>query len=137
MATPFGNPASGLYPLGKMIVAVPGTPIPLNTNVPITTSWGTPAAGIPGYTTKGVLSQLCCNGIIVSAPSTNTGDVFLVFKAQGYNGTGGSSVVICVAKGTTQQIVAPAGSNPFQLDQLGVDAVTANDVAFVTAVIVN
>jgi hypothetical protein len=82
MATRFGNPMGPIYPLGLISVATAGTPVGLDANVPITTALGTPTAGIPGYTTAGVPSQVQANQIKINAPSTNVGDVYLIFKSQ-------------------------------------------------------
>lgn len=133
----FGNRASGPFPLGLISVGAPGTPVGLDANVAITTFWGTPTGGVPGLTTKGVPSQLQANQIKVSAPSTNVGDVFLVFKAAGFNAGAGESVILVIPKGQERTLGAPAGSNPFQLDKYGIDAVNGGDGAYVTAVVCN
>jgi hypothetical protein len=121
--------------LGLFTVATAGTVIPLTTNVKTTNAFGTPAAGVSGLTTVGQLAPITANQIICMAPSANTGDVYLVFKGQAAAGTGGTSVVLSIPKGTTQILRAPQMSNPFQVDVLGVDAATNGDKLYVTLVI--
>lgn len=137
MATRFGNPMGPIYPLGLISVATAGTPVGLDANVPITTALGTPTAGIPGYTTAGVPSQVQANQIKINAPSTNVGDVYLIFKSQAAAAGSGTSVIVVIPKGQERTVGAPAGSSPFQVDKMGLDAATNGDGAYVTLLIVN
>jgi len=135
--TVFGNPSSGVYPLGLISVATAGTPVALNANVAITTAFGTPTTGVPGLTTKGVPSQVQANQIKINAPSTNAGDVYLVFKSQAAAAGSGTSVIVVIPKGQERTVGAPAGSSPFQVDQFALDAATNGDGAYVTLIVCN
>lgn len=134
-ATAWGNRDSGAFPLGLLTVTTPGTPIPLSTNVSLNTVWGTPTGGVHGLTTSGSPSTLNCNVVKVMAQPGNSGPVFLVYKGQGYNGTGGTSVILAVPPGDQREIVSYSGTRPFQVDQMGLDAVNASDAAYVTVVL--
>jgi hypothetical protein len=121
-----GNLLGSVFPLGKFTVAAAGTSIPLSTNVSVNTG------SAPG---SAIAVPATANEIIVSAPSTNTGDVYLTFGAGNsstlpVNGTG---VVFAVAKGTTQRLSCPVGTSPFQLALFGIDGPTGA-VAYVCAV---
>jgi hypothetical protein len=135
--TVFGNPMGPIYPLGLISVATAGTPVALSANVAITTALGTPLTGVPGLTKVGVPSQVQANQIKINAPSTNTGDVFLVFKSQAASAGSGTSVIVVIPKGQERTVGAPAGSSPFQVDKFGLDAATNGDGAYVTLIICN
>ena len=136
MATPWGNNSGPVYPLGLFTVTTAGTVILLSANVPLITAWGTAVGGIAGLTTSGQRSTLCANRIICMAPSANTGDVYLVYKGQAAATAGGSSVILSIPKGQVRVLESPQLSNPFQLDQFGVDADTNGDKLYITTVIV-
>ena len=63
--------------------------------------------------------------------------IFLVMNNVAAAAGSGASVVLAIPPKTYQDLVAPAGSNPFQLDQLGLDTDTNGGTAYVTAFIVN
>ena len=121
----FGNAMGPIYPLGLFTVVTAHTVIPLSTNVPITTGFGT----------SGSASPAAFDSIKVMAPSANTGDVYLVFKSQPSNGTGGTSVILSVPKGQEREITATNTGGPFTLDQLGIDADNNGDKAYVTCTV--
>lgn len=126
MATPFGSALGPIYPLGLISVTTAGTPVALTVNVVGTTAFGTPASPAP----------LSANQIIVMAPSTNTGDVQLVFKSQAATAGSGASVILNVPKGAAMKLESPQLSNPFAIAQLGLDATSSGDKAYITLVIV-
>lgn len=136
MATPWGSTSGPVYPLGLITVTTAGTVVALTVNVPLDTAWGTATGGIPGLTTSGKRSTLCANRIVCMAPSSNTGDVYLVFKGQAAGTAGGSSVILSIPKGQVRVLESPQLSNPFQLDQFGVDADTNGDKLYVTTIII-
>ena len=124
MASPFGSPSGPLYPLGPIAVATPGTPVPLSQNVPITTAFGTSTSPAPMVATK----------LIFSAPSSNTGLIYLCFK--GGSKALGNSVILALIPGQVFILESPQLSNPFMLNQLVIDADVATNFVYVTAVIV-
>lgn len=123
-AQPFGQKLGPLYPLGALIVAVPGTPILLNQNVPITTDFGTPTS--PSY--------IVFNQLILTAPSSNTGSTYLVFKGGSKNIP--SSIVVAIPAGGLFVLASPQLSNIFQASNFAVDADTASNQLVATCVIV-
>ena len=132
MATKYGNSNQGVYSLGLFTVATPGTVIPLDTNVPITTSWGTPTAGIPAISTSGKPSTMNVNLIKVMAPEANSGDVYLVWKKGKASDAGGTAVILCISPNTEREIQAQNLQSPLQIDQWAIDATNAGDSAYVT-----
>ncbi len=122
-----GNLLGATFPLGFVKVTTPGTAVPLSTNVSVNTG------SAPG---SSIAVPATANEIIVSAPSANTGDVFLTFGAGNSKTTpaNGTGVVLCVPKGTTQRLSCPVGSSPYQLALYSIDALNANDGAYVTAI---
>jgi hypothetical protein len=135
MAVPvFGSTTGPIYDLGLITVASSGTPVALNTNVAITTSFGSSTsatnAGLPASP-----APICANQVMVMAPSTNSGDIQLVWKTQGASSGNGVSVILNVPKGQMVKLESPQLSNPFQIDRFGIDG-TTNDKAYVTLVIV-
>jgi len=138
MAPPFGNPTGPLYPLGKIIVATPGTVVPLSQNVPITTGFGTPTAGLPLYTTQGAPAGMCANQLIIRSYPTNSGYTYLCMKgtaAQPGSKAVPNSILIPLAPGDFFNLASPQLSNPFVLTQLVVDADTASNALQITVVI--
>lgn len=136
MATPWGSPTGPVYPLGLFTVATAHTVVTLDANVPITNAFGTASGGIKGLSTTGSPAPILCNQIKCMAPSANTGDVYLVFKGQASNGTGGTSVILSIPKGTERVLIFPYQMNGFSVDQYAIDADTNSDKCYVTLVIV-
>jgi hypothetical protein len=124
-ATAFGSTSGPLYPLGLITVASAGAPVALTANVGATTAFGTGTSQAP----------VVCNQIKVSAPSANTGDIQLIFKSQAAASGSGTSVIMNIAKGTTQTLQSPQLSNPFMINQMGLDGTHSGDSAWVTLVI--
>lgn len=150
MAPPFGNSAGPLYPFGKLTVAVPGTPIGLSTtqslgaqavaggNVPSTTGFGTPAGGILQESTTGLPAQMVCNGLFLFTPSTNNGLTYLCFAgtaAQPGNKNVPNSVILALPPNFFFPFVLGNASNPFMPGMFVVDADTAGNSLWVTAII--
>lgn len=150
MAPPFGNSAGPLYPFGKIVVAVPGTPVGLSTtqslgaqavaggNVPSTTGFGTPSAGVPGLTTAGLLAQIVCNGLLLATPTGNNGLTYLCFAgtaAQPGNKNVPNSVILALPPNYFFPFILGNASNPFMPGMFVVDADTAGNGLYVTAVI--
>ena len=139
MAPPFGNSTGPLYPLGKLIVATPGTSILLSQNVPITTGFGTPTGGVPSLTTAGSPSGMCANQLICRSYPANAGYTYLVMKgtvAQPGNKNVPNSIVMIFAPGDFFNLSVPQLTNPFVLTALAIDADTANNALQICAVIV-
>lgn len=122
MAQGFGNPKGPHYGLGRINVAVPGTPASLNQNV----------------STKEPFSQtgtpLTANTLIFSASPTNVGIIFVVFN--GGNKGVPNSIVMSLAPGQTQSLSIAFPSNPFSLTEYQIDANSAGDGCYVTAVVI-
>jgi hypothetical protein len=118
MATAFGNTAGPVYPLGKIVVATAHTTVPLSQNVGLTTGFG----------------PVTASTIKVMAPSGNTGDVYLIFTGQASNGTGGTSVVLSVPKGTERELKSYTQGGAFNVAAFSLDADNNGDSAYVTLV---
>lgn len=139
MAPPFGNPTGPCYPLGKIIVATPGTPVLLSQNVSISTGFGTPTGGVPSLTTAGSPAGMCANQLIIRSYPTNAGYTYICMKgttAQPGNKNVPNSIIIPLAPGDFFNLASPQLSNPFVLTQLVVDADTANNALQISCVIV-
>lgn len=139
MANPRGNVNGPFYPLGKFTVAVVGTTIPLNTNVPITDQSGTPTGGIAPQSSKGTPSPLKVTEIKIMTPTTNAGNVFLIFKgpagADTAAGNSGAGVLLVIQPGQERTLQCSQTANGFTLDQFVLDADAANQVCWITCVI--
>lgn len=131
----FGNPNGPIYPLGKFTVAVVGTVIPLNTNVAITDNSGTPSGGISPQSSKGSPAPLKANELKIMTPTSNTGNIFLVFKSGTAAGASGTAVILVVQPGQERSIQSQLANAPFVLDQMALDTDAAGSVAWVTAII--
>lgn len=139
MANPRGNVHGPIYPLGKFTVAVVGTTIPLNTNVPITDTSGTPATGVPGTSRVGSPAPLKVSEIKIMCPASNTGNIFLIFKGPGgldtAAGNSGAGVIQVIQPGQERSVVCPQTANGFVLDQMLLDADVAAQVCWITCTI--
>jgi len=125
MATAFGSTSGPIYPLGLLVVAAAGTPVALTANVGGSTAFGTGASPAP----------IVASQIIISVPSTNTGDVQLCFTGQAAASGSGTSVIVNVPKGTVYTLASPQLSNPFEIGRMKLDATNSGDSAYVTLVI--
>jgi hypothetical protein len=121
-----GSPTGPLYPLGKITVAAPGTPILLSQNVSISTAFGTAASP-----TAVVATQL-----LLSTPATNTGFVYLIFKGNTAAANNGTGIIVAIPPGVLYTLASPQLSNIFYLGNYAVDADTAANSLIATAVIV-
>jgi hypothetical protein len=150
MAPPFGSTTGPFYPFGKFTVAAPGTPIGLSTtqslgvqavaggNVASTTGFGTPVGGIPGETIAGLPAQLVCNGLLLFTPPSNNGLIYLCFAgtaAQPGNKNVPNSIILGLPPNYFFPFILGNASNPFMPGMFVVDADTAANVLYVTAVI--
>lgn len=129
----FGNPTGPIYCLGLVAPTVPGTAVPLNQNVSEFTGFGTPATGVKPYTTAGNPAIVVANQIIFMAPKANTGQVYICYK--GGNKGVANSIIAEVSGNGYFILAAPQSSNPFQLDQIVIDADNASQGVHVTAII--
>jgi hypothetical protein len=122
-----GNSLGATFTLGFIKVVTPGNAVPISTNVSVNTG------SAPG---SSVAVPVTSNEILVSAPSSNTGDVFLCFGAGNSKTTpaNGSGVVFCVPKGTTMRLACQGATSPYQLALYSIDALNANDGAYVSAI---
>jgi hypothetical protein len=114
------NPSGGLNPLGSISV-VSGTPIRLNTNV-----------GVQGQGPLKMASRY--QQIIISCPTANTGDVYLV---AGNNTAAGHPAAIIGVIPPGRSIPFPNGllvNSKINIDHLWLDASTGTQVAIGCAV---
>lgn len=125
MAQAFGNTLGPLYPLGIIAPSVPGTAVPLNQNVTTDTSFGTAKSPAPIVATK----------LIFSPVSGNTGLVYVCMKSGSKNIP--TSVLFTLIPNFSPFILeSPQLSNPFQLNNLVIDADVTSNGVYITAVIV-
>lgn len=136
MAQGPGNPTGPIYPFGFIAPAVAGTPAPLNQRVSFNTSIGTPAAGIPGLTVAGNPAIIVFNQLIISASKANTGSVYVCYKGTNKNSANGVGIIMQLQAGGFFNLASPQLSNPFQADQIVIDADVNGEGAWCTAVIV-
>lgn len=136
MAQGLGNPTGPIYCFGKIVVAAAGTPAPLNQNVSENTSFGTPSGGISGLTTAGVPAIIVFNQLIINAPKTNTGSIYVCYKGSNKNSANGIGIIFQIQPGGFFNLASPQLSNPFQADQIVIDADVNGEGAWVNAVIV-
>ena len=76
--------------------------------------------------------EAAAKAIIVSCPSANSGDMFLVMKAADgtYKASNAGTVVMVIPKGTSRQFPqAEYGSNRYKLSDFGIDGAN-NDIAY-------
>lgn len=128
----FGNPTGPTYCFGRINVAVPGTPAPLNQNVSNNTAFGTAANPV----------TMRCNEITFKAPGgttgaggnvANTGNIYVCFK--GGNKTIGNSIICDLAPGQGYVMSSSAANSPFDPTLFVIDADNANDGCRVSAII--
>lgn len=117
MALQWKNPSGGISPLGKITVAVPGTPIPLNTNV-----------GAQGQANNKFASRF--RQLTIAANPNNTKPVYLC-----WNGTDRTSSVGCFeAIPPGERRAFPDGSllitSAINIDNLVLDADVGGESAF-------
>lgn len=76
--------------------------------------------------------QAVGRGLIISAPSANSGDIYLVQRAADgtFKASNAGTVVAVIAKGTTFQLPqAEYGSNRYKFADYGIDA-ASGDIAY-------
>jgi len=116
----FGNIFGSLYLHGLLVVATPGTPVSFSQNFP---------TNITGIGTV----QMNANQIILKAPSTNQGTVYLVFR--GGNKNLPNSVIVDLVPGQAITLGTSAGNSPYRPFDLMIDADVPNDACRATSVI--
>lgn len=75
-------------------------------------------------------------GLIVSAPTANSGDAYLLLRAADgtYKSTNAGTVICVIPKGSVIQIPQPGyGGNKLDLRQIGISA-AASDLVYPTAI---
>ena len=121
-----GSVTGPLYSLGNIVVAVPGTPVPLNQNVTTDTGFGTAATPSP----------MCANQIKFQALKTNAGQTYITLPGGTKATAAGIGIFHTLQPGETFILGLGNISNPYQLKQLQIDADNANDTVHVAVVIV-
>lgn len=149
MPPSFGNSAGPIYPFGLITVLVPGTPIQLSTtpslgarstsggNVPSTTGFGTPSAGIPLLTTAGLPAQAVFTGFLLSTSNRNNGLTYLCFLGTAANpgGTGApNSIILGLPPNFFFPFLFSNLTSPLMPGMFGIDADNANNSVYVTGV---
>ncbi len=152
MAQAFGSVTGPIYPFGKITVATPGSPVAVSS----TPSNYTPTGGagsIQSYSAMGMgatgstnpapaggnQAQMVCGALWITTPASNIGLTYLCFS--GTSGIPGSkaapgSVIVAVNPGIGPILLTvPNLENPFIPGALVVDADTASNALWVTAVI--
>ena len=131
----FGNPTGPIYCLGTIVVAIAGTPVPLNQNVSTNTGFGISAAGIPGsqFVTKGTPSPMVAQQLIFRALTTNVNKIYLCFA--GGNKATPNSIILDLDPGQFFNLASGLLTNPFMLSLLVIDADTAANAVRATAII--
>jgi hypothetical protein len=133
VAQAFGNPTGPTYCFGRINVAVPGTPAPLNQNVSNNTAFGTAANP----------ATMRCNEITFKAPggtggaggnAANVGNVYVCFK--GGNRTIQNSVIVDLQPGQGFVLSNAGLTSPFDPTQFVIDSDSPNDGCRVSAIIV-
>jgi len=120
MAITFTNPSGGVTPLGKFSV-VAGTPQLLNTNV-----------GPQGQSSLKMAKRF--QQITISCPTTNTGDVYVVWGNNPESTT--PNATLCVIS-PGRSLPLPHGllvNSKINIDNLWLDATAGTQVAFAFAV---
>ncbi len=119
------NKSGPLYSLGLITVTNAGTPVALDVNVSVADNTG---AGV-------TQPPLKCRTIKVFASVDNTKEFFIVYKTTAAGTGNGTSVILAVAPGRSEQLEASDGSMAFTLNNLGADAITNGNKAWVSVVI--
>lgn len=118
----FTSPRSGLWPWGLLTVSTVGTAVPLNLNIG-------PQTATPSTHPTGMVRQL-----IVAAPTTNTGNTYVLVQPKGVTVSAASTpnfVVIVVPAGTTVTVPSFPISASINADDLVADADTNNNAIYV------
>src|SRR5690242_20694361 len=100
----FGNSSGGLWLLGKIIVAVAGTPVALSQNV----STKTATAANPTQ------PPMCAGQLIFKCPSANVGNTYICYKGGSKNAP--NSIICDIAPGGFFNLAVSFPSNPFRPD---------------------
>lgn len=80
--------------------------------------------------------QAAAKGLIVSCPSANSGDMYLVLRYSDdtFKASNNGTVIAVIAKGTVFQLPqAEYGGNKYKLADLGIDGAN-NDIAYPVAI---
>lgn len=125
------NPQA-VWNLGKITVAAGGTPVSILINVGSQDA-GENDSGVPVVMPQGRAYGSMCTQLMFSAPSTNTGDIFVMLG--NWPSTDTNAGLITVAKGTTVAIPGGSEISSGQIDpsRFYIDG-TTNDVVRVTAI---
>lgn len=122
----FGSITGPIYPLGKIVVATPGTPVPLSQNVSLVAPSGTATSNAP----------VTFNQLIITTPSGNTGLTYLVFNPGNKNSTNGTAVIVAIPPSSLFVLADTQMRQWASANQISLDADTASNSAYVTAIIV-
>ncbi len=131
MAAPAQKNPLTIWPLGKLTLTA-GTPVSILAIVGSQDA-GKDDAGVPVVMPQGRAYDSLCTQLMFSAPTTNTGDVFVMYG--NWPSTDANACLLTVAKGTTVSIPAGSELQSGNIDpkQYYVDG-TTNDVVRVTAI---
>lgn len=139
------NPQGSVWPLGNIVVPVPGTPVritnlvdPTNLNAPETPAIGPSASDEYTRRAQQILFQGYKAGAAPPKLANNTGNMYVIRKPlAGAGGVGDVGTVIAVVQpGQTFVLAsAPMDRNVFNLYDYFIDVDTANDAAQVSAII--
>ncbi len=132
MPAPAQNNPLTVWPLGKITIATGGTPVSILVNVG-SQEQGKSDAGVSVVMPQGRAYSSKCTQLMFSAPTTNSGDVFIMYG--NWPSTDTNACLITVAKGTTVSIPAGSELQSGEIDpkQYYVDG-TTSDVVRVTAI---
>lgn len=121
-------PNGPFWPLGRITVATPGTPVSLTQNLS--------AAG-KQYTSTGNSEYAAAfNKITCEAPSANTGNCYLMYP--GFAKGDPNGIIRTVPSGTVVEVIASATSrNVFGFGDFLIDADTSNNYLQVTGFVAN
>lgn len=113
----WGNSTGPVYPFGKSIVAVSGTPVALSSagTVPLTTGFGTSASKSP----------IVCNQIVFQANPSNTGNVYVLLN--GGDKTKPNSWLAILQPGQSFTLGNGSLTNTYNPQLIQVDADTSAD----------
>lgn len=121
MAVQFKNPVGGMSPLGRIVVTVPGTTVPLNTNV-----------GAQGQGPGKFASRM--KQVIFDADPRNAGIVYVCWN--GFIASSAVGVFCALAPGDRRSF--PDGgiliTSSINVDNLCVDADIANDAVYASVI---
>ena len=122
MAQAFGNPLGPFYPLGRITVTTPGTPVPLNINVPTTTAFGTTTSPAP----------VVAHNFTITSLAANPGYTYIVYASGSKNLP--NSILLMLPPGGSP-FMFTMYNNTLQPNEWAVDADTAGNALQISCVI--